>query len=700
MHLKEIKINGFKSFGNEVKLEFPNQVIGIVGPNGSGKSNVTEAFRFVLGEQSMKTLRGRRGEDLIFNGGVGATRSSKATVEIILDDKQNKLTEFDNLSLKRVVLRDGTNEYYINGSQVRHRDVVELLARVNIGATGHHIISQGEADRILSADPVEKKEMIEDGLGLKLLQYKKTEAEKKLKKTRNNIEEVSLLQRELTPHLRYLERQCEKFEKAKNIRIEIVELYAEYLKRETKYISETKKISLVKNDSLNTKIEELDTKIENEERVDATDEINEKMISIRNQLNDISNQKNKHTHELGKLEGEINVSFKEDDIPINKSDIEEIYNEGVNSKEDPATILATILNRLKLVLQTRVDDSRKNELISLIAELKNKISVLETQEKVLVSEQGKLQEEQDEIIKNAKDSEKGLLGLIKQKNEYERELLEIKHTLDTLSEDSENVQRELDEGLILIGHDINKYESYVLASEDEDRHKQKERRRILERKKIELESLGTGENEETLKEYNELKGRIEFLDKEKADLFSSIDDCEETIARLQVEIDKTFKDGIEKITKEFDTFFKILFGGGKASVEIERKKIEREDEEPEIRVGVVVKVSLPQKKVASLDQLSGGERALVSIALLFAISQTTPPPFLILDETDAALDEANSVRYGDMIEELSKKSQLILVTHNRETMMRSNKLYGVTMNASGISILLSVSFEEASEVAK
>ena len=700
MHLKEIKINGFKSFGNEVKLEFPNQVIGIVGPNGSGKSNVTEAFRFVLGEQSMKTLRGRRGEDLIFNGGVGATRSSKATVEIILDDKQNKLTEFDNLSLKRVVLRDGTNEYYINGSQVRHRDVVELLARVNIGATGHHIISQGEADRILSADPVEKKEMIEDGLGLKLLQYKKTEAEKKLKKTRNNIEEVSLLQRELTPHLRYLERQCEKFEKAKNIRIEIVELYAEYLKRETKYISETKKISLVKNDSLNTKIEELDTKIENEEKVDATDEINEKMISIRNQLNDISNQKNKHTHELGKLEGEINVSFKEDDIPINKSDIEEIYNEGVNSKEDPATILTTILNKLKLVLQTRVDDTRKNELISLIAELKNKISVLETQEKVLVSEQGKLQEEQDEIIKNAKDSEKGLLGLIKQKNEYERELLEIKHTLDTLSEDSENVQRELDEGLILIGHDINKYESYVLASEDEDRHKQKERRRILERKKIELESLGTGENEETLKEYNELKGRIEFLDKEKADLFSSIDDCEETIARLQVEIDKTFKDGIEKITKEFDTFFKILFGGGKASVEIERKKIEREDEEPEIRVGVVVKVSLPQKKVASLDQLSGGERALVSIALLFAISQTTPPPFLILDETDAALDEANSVRYGDMIEELSKKSQLILVTHNRETMMRSNKLYGVTMNASGISILLSVSFEEASEVAK
>ena len=101
-----------------------------------------------------------------------------------------------------------------------------------------------------------------------------------------------------------------------------------------------------------------------------------------------------------------------------------------------------------------------------------------------------------------------------------------------------------------------------------------------------------------------------------------------------------------------------------------------------------------------MEQLSGGERALVSIALLFAISQVTPPPFLILDETDAALDEANSKRYGDMIESLAKKSQLILITHNRETMHRAGALYGVTMNTSGISALLSVQFDEAVTVAQ
>jgi chromosome segregation protein len=99
-------------------------------------------------------------------------------------------------------------------------------------------------------------------------------------------------------------------------------------------------------------------------------------------------------------------------------------------------------------------------------------------------------------------------------------------------------------------------------------------------------------------------------------------------------------------------------------------------------------------------QLSGGERALTSIALIFAMSQVNPPPFLILDETDAALDEANSRRYGDMIESLAKKSQLIVITHNRETMSRAGILYGVTMGGDGISKLLSVKFEEAAQVAK
>lgn len=125
-----------------------------------------------------------------------------------------------------------------------------------------------------------------------------------------------------------------------------------------------------------------------------------------------------------------------------------------------------------------------------------------------------------------------------------------------------------------------------------------------------------------------------------------------------------------------------------------------EDEEEETEIGVDIHVNLPRKKIKGLEMLSGGERALTSIALLFAISQVNPPPFIILDETDAALDEANSRKYGDMVTNLSKNSQLIVITHNRETMSRAGILYGVTMGREGFSKLLSIAFNEAVAVAK
>src|SRR6185503_7431308 len=127
---------------------------------------------------------------------------------------------------------------------------------------------------------------------------------------------------------------------------------------------------------------------------------------------------------------------------------------------------------------------------------------------------------------------------------------------------------------------------------------------------------------------------------------------------------------------------------------------EDSDQSEELERGIEVHVSLPSKKVKELNMLSGGERSLVSIALLFAISQVNPPPFLVLDETDAALDEANSRKYGDMLERLAEYSQLIVVTHNRETMSRAGILYGVTIGGNEASKLLSVKFEEATQIAK
>ena len=152
--LKRLEVVGFKSFAKKAVLDFSSSVTAIVGPNGSGKSNVAEAFRFALGEQSMKSMRGKRSEDLIFAGSHTAPRTNRASVAVVFDNRPRGGTrpfklDFDEVSVERAVFRDGASEYSINGSAVRLRDVQELLAGGNIGETGHHIISQGEADRIL-----------------------------------------------------------------------------------------------------------------------------------------------------------------------------------------------------------------------------------------------------------------------------------------------------------------------------------------------------------------------------------------------------------------------------------------------------------------------------------------------------------------------------------------------------------------------
>ena len=180
------------------------------------------------------------------------------------------------------------------------------------------------------------------------------------------------------------------------------------------------------------------------------------------------------------------------------------------------------------------------------------------------------------------------------------------------------------------------------------------------------------------------------------------------------------------LLKIFQEFFSLMFGGGEARLEVvkekikKRKDLEMGDDSESIRPsagsiiddmgmengleeekeGIEISVSLPRKRIKGLDMLSGGERALTSIALLFAVSQVNPPPFIVLDETDAALDEANSKKYGDMIENLSKVSQLIIITHNRETMSHAGIIYGVTMGRDSVSRLLSIEFNEAVSVAK
>ena len=238
MYLKSIELAGFKSFGKKTELVFGSRISSIVGPNGSGKSNVADGFRFVLGEQSMKSMRGKRGEDMIWGGSPALPRMNRAAIKLVFDNSKRLLDiDFSDVILERIVHRDGQNEYLLNGSQVRLKDVIRLLAGANIGGSGYQIISQGEADRILNASPRERREMVEDALGLKLYQHKKAESERKLEETAVNIEKTKSLRREIAPHLKFLLVQVEKIEKAREMKDDLAEKLAEYLARENAYLT-------------------------------------------------------------------------------------------------------------------------------------------------------------------------------------------------------------------------------------------------------------------------------------------------------------------------------------------------------------------------------------------------------------------------------------------------------------------------------
>ncbi|MEK7100969.1 MAG: AAA family ATPase, partial [Patescibacteria group bacterium] len=291
----------------------------------------------------------------------------------------------------------------------------------------------------------------------------------------------------------------------------------------------------------------------------------------------------------------------------------------------------------------------------------------------------------------------------------EPDVVRVESRLGELESLREEYERDRLEIVALAGASALSFEKLERLP-DEDRRAQEDRKRSLERLKIRVEEAG-GSGEDVRHEYKEAKEREEFLAREIEDLTKSSLGLRELIADLDQELTKTFAEGLAKVNESFSEFFGLMFGGGSAKLVLEELPEPGSEEEDEYEVdeparkrntkpGIEISVHLPKKRLQSLMQLSGGERALTSIALIFAMSQVNPPPFLILDETDAALDEANSRRYGDMIESLSKKSQLIVITHNRETMSRAGILYGVTMGGDGISKLLSVRFEEAAQVAK
>ena len=734
--LKRLEIYGFKSFAKKTVLDFSTATTAIVGPNGSGKSNVAEAFRFALGEQSMKSMRGKRAEDLIWGGSHSMPRANRAAVAIVFDNSRRTFKiDFDEVVLERVVYRDGTSEYSINGSRVRLRDIAELLAGANVGDTGHHIISQGEADRILLSTPRDRRAILEDALGLKVYEFKKQEAEKKLEKTEENIQQVASLRRELAPHLRFLEKQVEKLERSDELRKELTALAQTYFAIEDAYLGIEKRRNAEHKQRAGERLAAAGAELARiEERATTDAEGAKRLASVREaerQTEKLSQEKSELARAMGRVEGALAAAkdrsaraAREPYAKVSRDDLaalrDEVDRQALLAGETPESLAAT-LEAIKGVIKAFVARYTDKE-EDLMAEEERTVYALENERAELVRKDEALalalekarhavSREREALTahdETGKELRRRILDLAQSKAHEEGEVARAEARERELSLMSESLEREKGEALAIAGAGSVSYEP-LSALPDEGRTVQEDRKRTLERMKIRLEEAG-GTGEDIRAEYKEVSERERFLGTELEDLAQSAAGLGQLIQDLETELAKHFSEGLMKVNASFNEYFALMFGGGSARLVLEAAEEPEEGEEPleeeedlakpERKLGIEIAVNLPRKKVKSLMQLSGGERALTSIALIFAMSQVNPPPFLILDETDAALDEANSRRYGDMIENLAQKSQLIVITHNRETMSHAGILYGVTMGNDGVSKLLSVKFEEAVQVAK
>ena len=749
MRVKTLEISGFKSFAKKSVFEFGADISAIVGPNGSGKSNVAEALRFVLGEQSLKSMRGKRTEDLIFNGSKNAERQNRAKVVISFDNTDRTFPiDYDEVTIAREIHRDASSEYFVNDSSVRLKDVIELLASVHIGASGHHIISQGEADRILNSSPKDRRAMVEDALGLKVYHWKISESEKKLLKTEENMRQTESLRREIAPHIKFLKKQVEKVEQARALRDELALLYGGYLIREETYIKHTREKLHGEKEQLEDELHEANEALayaDSLRGVQTKDsaEVAE-LVQVRAEMGAVRRERDDLGRKIGRLEGMIEyeerrlqapaearektVSAEEaenlaqglyDELGYAESSEDYLYIKGVVS-----SLRGRVGHFLEHIRGQDADTTHKEESFHELEGLRAECAQLVQAQKdleVRLEEFDARTHELERAIEAKRtettDAERASFELRSKKQELTLRLGMVREHIENFTRDEVAFREELREGSILVGRTILDYANVIIDVElalAESRAEQETRRKKIERLKIRLEdAMGGGSGEEILREYEEAVERDSFLARELEDLAKSAESLRDLCRELEEKLGEQFKEGITKINKQFGEFFALMFGGGTASLEvaIEKKKkrtdtdldigenIEQNEEE-EAEEGIEVALSLPHKKIRGLQMLSGGERALTSIALIFAVSQVNPPPFLVLDETDAALDEANSKKYGDMVATLAKYSQLIVITHNRETMSRAGIIYGVTMGSDAISKLLSIKFEEAEAMAK
>ena len=729
MQLKHIKLSGFKSFVDPTKISFPTNMVGVVGPNGCGKSNVIDAVRWVLGELSAKNLRGDSMVDVIFNGSENRKASGQCSIELLFDNSSGKIggefVSFNEVSIKREMTRDAKSNYFINNTKCRRKDVQDIF--LGTGLSSYAIIEQGMVSRLVSSKPDELRAHLEEAAGVSKYKERRKETESRIKRTKENLSRVKDIKDEIGRLIKRLQNQAKAAEKYNLLKDEKSKLE---LDKAILFSMEAKN----NRDGLQKKLDGLkrDLKIKNAESDTYQSQIDQYRTENESVLKEYENaQKNFYAigAEIAKREANLqNIIKSQSEIKDNLEKASANYEKAkateknfdeLSPSEKAMHILDEIINTIqKHAIKTENIDSKSLELKKL---LKDILNIATAQSKTLIDEyltrQNELEIQIQDDQKNKKVIEDEIKEFVDQSSKAESILITLRQKLSKFNDDLRELEnkksisdldsRAISEKITNIRIELNTYEVNLENSNKKIQEAGLDLQTInfseyegnstddIENKLTDLEAqiirLGAI-NLAAPEEIKEESKRKEELDEQYADLTEALEKLTSAIKKIDQETKTIFKDSFDAVNIKLKEMFPKLFGGGIAELTL--------TDENELNAGVVLMARPPGKKNSSISQLSGGEKALTALALVFAIFNLNPAPFCLLDEVDAPLDDLNTLRFVNMVEEMSDTVQFIFITHNKVSMERSDHLMGVTMQEAGVSRVVSVDVNQAVEMAQ
>ena len=730
MQLKHIKLSGFKSFVDPTKISFPTNMVGVVGPNGCGKSNVIDAVRWVLGELSAKNLRGESMVDVIFNGSEKRKASGQCSIELLFDNSSAKIggeyASFNEVSIKRVMTRDAQSNYYINNTKCRRKDVQDIFLGTGLGPSSYAIIEQGMVSKLVSAKPDELRTHIEEAAGVSKYRERRKETESRIKRTKENLSRVKDIKDEIARLIKRLENQAKAADKYNLLKKDKAKLE---LDKAILFSIEAKnnRDNLQKNlDSYNR-----DLKIKNAE----CETIQSRIDQYRTENDSIlveyeTAQKNFYAvgAEIAKREANLqNINKSDSETKYSLQKAKQNYEKARESEKNfdelsPSEKAMHILNDIINIIEKYGinNDSIRDKALELKRLLVDILNIATAQSKSLTKEylsrqnelevqieeaeklKGSIEEEMEELVNKSSKAESVLIDLRQKQSKFNEELRDLENKKSIADLDSRSISEKItDVRVELKTHEINlensnkkikeagiEIESIDFSVYENTTFEEIEDKLVdIEAKIIKLGAINLAAPDEIAEE----SARKQELDEQYADLTEALDKLTAAIKKIDDETKTIFKDSFNAVNTRLKEMFPKLFGGGMAELTL--------TDDDTLNAGVVLMARPPGKKNSSISQLSGGEKALTALALVFAIFELNPAPFCLLDEVDAPLDDLNTLRFINMVEEMSKSVQFIFITHNKVSMERSDYLMGVTMQEAGVSRMVSVDVSQALQLA-